>query len=80
MWFIYILQCEDGSLYTGATNDLLRRFTEHKNGKGGSYTRSHKPKKIVYSEKIGAKGEALRREAVIKRMTREQKLRLIRSH
>jgi len=80
MWFVYILECRDGSLYTGATNDLQRRFLAHQNGKGGNYTRSHQPRKIVYSEKIGTKSEALRREATIKGLSRGKKLQLIRFH
>lgn len=77
MWFVYILKCEDGSLYTGITNDLERRFLEHKIGKGGRYTRSHKPQKIVYTEKLITKSKALKREAQIKSLRREEKLHLI---
>lgn len=80
MWLVYILECKDGSLYTGVTNDLKKRFAAHKNGNGGSYTRSHPPKKIVYSEKAGTRGVALRREAAIKRFRRSKKLQLIRFH
>jgi len=80
MWFVYILKCRGGSLYTGATIDVHRRFAEHKAGKGGSYTRSHLPQAILYVEKLGSRGSALRREAVIKQMSRAQKLTLIRFH
>jgi hypothetical protein len=51
MYFVYIVQCTDGSLYTGITTDVERRFLEHQEGKGGHYTRSHRVKKIVYTEK-----------------------------
>lgn len=76
-YFVYILECKDGSLYTGITNDLKKRFDAHKNGVGARYTRSHPPKKIVYSEKYRTKGRALSREAEIKALSREVKLRLI---
>jgi len=50
MWFVYILRCEDGSFYTGTTNDLGRRFHEHKDKKGGKYTKKHKVDEILYFE------------------------------
>ncbi len=80
MWFVYILECKDGSLYAGITNDLAKRFAAHKSGKGGSYTRSHPPKEIVYKERVSTRGDALRREVAIKRMARAKKLKLIRFH
>lgn len=76
MWFVYILQCEDGSLYTGVTNDLEKRFASHVSGKGGKYTRSHKPVKIVYQQQVDTKAEALKREFEIKRLSREKKSEL----
>ncbi len=76
-YFVYILKCKDGTLYTGITNDLARRFEAHKKGIGARYTRSHPPKKIVRSEKYGTKGRALKREAEIKRLSRGEKLELI---
>lgn len=76
MWFVYILLCEDNSLYTGSTNDLEKRFKAHKEGKGGKYTRSHKPIKIVYSEKYETKSAALKREIGIKSLSRAEKLKL----
>ena len=80
MWFVYIIQCIDGSLYTGATNNLEKRFETHKNGKGGRYTRSHIPEKIVYSEKHTKKVVALKREREIKDWNRDQKLDFIRNN
>jgi len=77
MYYIYIIQCEDKSLYTGITNDLGRRFKEHKNGKGGHYTSSHKVVKIVHTEEFKNRSGALRREAQIKGWPREKKLALI---
>jgi len=77
-YFVYILKCTDGSLYTGITTDLARRFNEHKNKKGGAYTSAHKAQKIVYGEKYSGRSDALKREAEIKRWTRVKKLALIR--
>lgn len=78
MWFVYILLCEDGSLYTGVSNNVNQRFSDHKNRKGGHYTRSHKPVKLVYQEKCGTKSEALKREAEIKSWSRERKIKILR--
>lgn len=75
MWFVYVLLCEDKSLYTGSTNDLEKRFEAHISGKGGKYTRSHKPLKIIYSEKLVSKSEALKREIEIKSWTRSAKIK-----
>ena len=74
---VYILRCGDGSLYTGWTNDLAHRVKMHAEGKGGKYTRSHLPVELVYSEEFETSHEARSREAKIKRLSREQKLRLI---
>ena len=75
MWFIYILLCIDNSLYTGSTNDLEKRFESHKNGKGGKYTRSHKPLRFVYTEIFSTKSEALKREIEIKSWDRQKKIK-----
>lgn len=77
MWFVYILLCEDGSLYTGFSDDPKRRFREHKNGKGGHYTSSHKPVKLLYIEEFPTKIEALKRERQIKGWTKEKKIRIL---
>lgn len=77
IYFVYILLCEDGSLYTGITTDVERRFKEHQAGKGGHYTRSHKAMKILYTESLHGRGPALKREAEIKGFRREVKLSLI---
>ncbi len=77
MWFVYIIKCEDNSFYTGVTNDLDRRFLEHKNKKGGHYTSSHTVVERIYSEKFETKPEALKRERQIKGWRREKKLNLI---
>lgn len=77
-YFVYILKCADGSLYTGITTDLARRFDEHKKKKGGAYTSAHRAQKMVHAEKCGTRSRALKREAEIKRWTRGKKLALIR--
>jgi len=78
MYHVYILLCEDKSLYTGITTDVARRFKEHRAGTGGRYTRSHKPKKILYQEDAPTRSAALTREAEIKSWPRQKKLRLAR--
>lgn len=77
MYFVYILECADKSLYTGITNNLQRRFDQHKNGEGGHYTSSKKVIKIVYTETYPDRASALKREAQIKGWTRHKKLNLI---
>ncbi len=79
MWFVYILECEDKSLYTGYTNDLERRFKRHSMGTGGKYTSSHKPIKLLFSEKCNSRSEALKRERQIKGWPREKKIKFIQS-
>jgi len=74
---VYILECKDKSLYTGITTDLERRFSEHKDGKGGHYTSSKEAVRIIYSEKHPDRSSALKREAEIKGWKREKKLLLI---
>jgi len=76
-WSVYILRCDDGSLYTGATNDLVRRLEQHATGKGSRYTRSRLPVRLVYQEHAKNQGAALRREAALKGLTRVEKLALV---
>lgn len=76
-YFVYILECEDGSLYTGITTDIERRFVEHQNGIGSSFTRAKKAKRIVYTEQYPDRSSAQKREAEIKGFTRENKLALL---
>ena len=77
MWFVYLIQCRDNSIYTGITNDLEKRFKHHKEGKGGRYTRNHKPIKILYSEQFETKSDALKREIQIKGWRKEKKINLV---
>ena len=76
-WFVYILNCADGTLYTGITNDLDRRVKAHNAGTASKYTRVRRPVSIVYSEEVETKGDALRRELQIKRLTRSEKMAII---
>ncbi|MGD0146703.1 MAG: GIY-YIG nuclease family protein [Nitrososphaerales archaeon] len=75
-YFIYVLECSDGTLYTGYTVDLERRLRQHNAGKGARYTRSRMPVKLAFNERYSKKGDALRREIQIKRMSRSSKLLL----
>ena len=72
-WFVYVLECEDGSLYTGIARDVQARFERHRAGKGAKYTRSRPPRRVLASFACTDRGEALRREAAIKRLTPVQK-------
>lgn len=78
-YWVYILRCADGTLYTGCTNDLSRRLAAHNAGKGAKYTRSRRPVELVYREAVPDKSTALRREAAIKGLSRAEKLALIQS-
>ncbi len=77
MNYTYILECADGTLYCGWTNDLEKRLKTHNDGKGAKYTRSRLPVTLVYYEEFETPREAQSREAKIKRLTRQQKLELI---
>ena len=78
MWFVYILECSRGKLYTGVTSNLKRRFTEHMNRKV-RFTCNNLPVKIVFTESFLSKSQALKREAQIKKWTRKKKLALIKN-
>lgn len=78
MNWVYILRCGDGTLYTGWTNDLEKRLRTHNAGKGGKYTRSRLPVTLAYCETCDTKQQAMSREWHIKRLSREEKLRLVR--
>lgn len=79
MYYVYILRCADGTLYTGCTNDLERRLRTHNAGKGAKYTRARLPVELVYAEEAADKSQALRREAAIKALPRSEKLGLIKA-
>ncbi len=79
MYFVYMLLCQDGSYYIGASNNVDKRLKDHLNGKGGKYTKSHKPLKLVYQQKFATKSEALKREFQLKQWSRSKKDMLIKS-
>ena len=79
MNYVYILKCKDNTLYTGYTNDLDKRVKAHNDGKGAKYTKCRRPCKLVYFEEFQAKGDALSREAQIKKLSRFNKLELIKN-
>lgn len=77
-WYVYIVKCSDGSLYTGITTDLARRIDEHNNSKkGAKYTRSKRPVELTYSEPHADRSSASKRESSIKKLSRDNKLKLI---
>lgn len=77
MNYVYIIKCKDNSLYTGWTNNLERRFKAHTDGKGAKYTRGRGPLELVYFEEFEDKIEAMKREYEIKKMSRKNKLEMI---
>ena len=76
-WWVYLLRCGDGTLYTGITDDLDRRLAAHNAGRGAKYTRSRRPVTLVWREEQPDKSAALRREYAVKQLTRAKKLALI---
>ena len=75
--YVYIVECADGTWYTGWTNDLEKRIAAHNSGRGAKYTRSRRPVSLVYSEEYETSVEAQRREYAIKRLTRQEKEALV---
>lgn len=80
MYFVYILECADGSLYTGITTDVVRRFSEHQAGTASHYTRAHKAIRVVYTETCTDRSSALKRECAIKRLSKSEKMALIQTY
>ena len=76
-WYLYILRCRDGSLYTGITTDVQTRLEAHRAGKGAKYTRGRGPLELVYSENCGDHSAALKREFQVKALSRAEKMKLI---
>lgn len=74
--FVYLLRCSDGTLYCGWTIDVERRFAQHQAGRASRYTRARLPVEVVWSKALASRSEAMREEALIKRLSRAQKLRL----
>lgn len=79
MWSVYILECSDGTLYTGISNNVAARLDSHNAGDGAKYTRGRLPVALVYEEEIGERSDALRREIEIKRLSAAVKRQLIRA-
>ena len=76
-WYLYILRCGDGTLYTGITTDVEKRLEVHRSGKGAKYTRGRGPLELVYREECGDHSAALKRELAVKRLQRQDKEALI---
>jgi len=76
-WYVYLIECKDGKIYTGITNDLDRRIKQHNRGQGCRFTKFRIPVKLLYNEQCISKEIALSREAAIKGLTREKKLELV---
>lgn len=76
-WCVYILQCADGTLYTGITNNLKSRVQKHNKGVASKYTRVRLPVKVVYTEKCEDRSQASKRELAIKKLSKEEKLKLV---
>jgi len=79
-YWVYILECSDGSLYTGCTSDLTRRLKAHLSGRASRYTRSRLPVSLGHAEEAADRGSALKREAQIKKLSRSEKLSLCRAY
>ena len=80
-WYAYILECNDGSFYTGITTDLNRRLHEHNHSpKGAKYTRTRRPVALRYHKRYADKSEALKAEITIKKMSRREKIQLLHAH
>ncbi len=79
IWYVYIVRCADGRLYTGVTTDIARRLAEHNAaaGRGARYTRRRRPVRVVYHEALGSRSAALRREHAIRRLAKPAKERLV---
>lgn len=76
LYFVYLLECADASIYTGITTDVARRFKEHQEGKGGNYTRARGARRILYTEEYPDRSSASKREAEIKALSRIQKKKI----
>ena len=76
-WTVYMLECADGTLYTGITDDLGRRLRAHNEGRGAKYTRGRGPLKLRYLESVPDKSTALKREHALKQLRRSEKMAII---
>jgi predicted GIY-YIG superfamily endonuclease len=76
-WYLYVLRCGDGTLYTGITTDVQARFAQHQAGKGAKYTRGRGPLEVVYTEECEDHSAALKRELAVKALSREEKEKML---
>ena len=76
-WYLYVLRCGDGTLYTGITTDVQARFSQHQAGKGAKYTRGRGPLAVVYTEECEDHSAALKRELAVKALSREEKEKML---
>ena len=76
-WWVYVLECRDGTLYTGIARDVAKRFAAHQAGTASKYTRARPPVAVRYRERMASRSAALKREAEIKRLSRARKLALV---
>ncbi|MDH5104431.1 GIY-YIG nuclease family protein [Lentilactobacillus diolivorans] len=79
-YFMYVLLCEDNSLYTGFTTNVEKRFLKHRSGRGAKYTRSHRPIKILFKREFESKHDALSAEYAFKQLSRSQKIAYLAQH
>lgn len=78
--FMYVIECEGGSLYTGYTTNVKRRYQQHVTGKGAKYTRAHRPKQLLYQEEFVDQHSAMHAEYQFKQLSRTQKMQYIKKH
>ena len=78
-WYVYMVKCRNGSLYTGIATDVERRFAEHQANKGAKYLRGRGPLKLVFKRRVGERGQALQIERMIKKLPKRKKEDLIQS-
>jgi len=79
-WFIYLIRCKGGQLYTGITTDVQRRLAEHQSGKGAKYLRGRGPLQLVFQQSVGSRSDALKMEAAFKKLPKAAKEEFIRSN
>lgn len=79
-YYVYMLLCRDQTFYTGTSNNVEKRVATHNAGKGSKYTKIRRPVKLMYSEELENKSQALKREIAIKKLSRQQKVSLLKSH
>lgn len=77
IWYVYLVECADGSFYTGISNNVEKRIVKHNSSQGAKYTKTRLPVKLIYKEKCGSKSDASKREYELKQLTRSQKEKLI---